>query len=412
LADALVATNSTLPVQANRTNVDFCVREVPPYVYVLAAAREGTTTNVTFTGLPTWAGTGELLYESPRIVVAAGGAFTDWFAPFEVHAYRFLNPGNQPTNPPSGPMVLYEPFDYLNVGGPVSSNTPANWTYGGGVPNDLSVVNGSLTYTGLAASIGNSVTNGGSGLGVRRLFGTNISSGQLYFSALFKINNLGFGAWDGVSTPVGALTAPDNTSFRLAVHVASNSPSGYVFGVRKSGTGATTTFDTTEHSAGETIFLVGKYDFTVSPNIVTLWINPPASTFGSATGAVTGLISATTGTDGFTLDRFNMRQNTSTSVPAAMQWDELRVGFSWADVTPTAASSFAVTLTDVKKLGGGELQFGFASPAAPGSSIYASTNLADWSPIGTATQISPGVYRFTDVSATNYSHRYYQLRSP
>src|SRR2546425_7630893 len=37
------------------------------------------------------------------------------------------------------PLILYEPFDYTNIGSPVSSNTPANWTFNGNAQNDLSV---------------------------------------------------------------------------------------------------------------------------------------------------------------------------------------------------------------------------------------------------------------------------------
>jgi len=518
LAPALVTTNSTLPITLSGTtlpDVEFCVREVPPYIYILASKREGTAIQVTFNGLPAAANTGELLYESPRTVTSVNGQFTDWFAPFEVHAYRFLLTNQAPviTTPPqsrtnnagttatfnvvasglgtltyqwrrnntnlsnggkisgatsstlvlspvsqadaagydvvitgigsvtsappatltvinfqtnqiptitsqpqsqtntagttapfsvgvtgNGPfgyqwrkngtnlfdganvlgsttsnlslffisqsdaaaydvvvigytsvtssaaaltvvaapptqLILYEPFDYGSIGLPVSSNNPANWAYGGGPPNDLNVAPGNLSYSGLAAPVGNSVTNGGAGLGVRRLFGTNINDGVLYFSALFRINTLGYGSWNGVATPVGSFTATDSTTIRLGIQVKSNSPSGYVFGVQKSGTGATTTFSPTEYHAGDTVLLVGKYDFTVSPNPVTLWINPPASSFGLASDPAGGL-TATTGTDGFTIDRFNLRQNTAASVPAAMQWDELRIGGTWASVTP------------------------------------------------------------------------------
>jgi hypothetical protein len=84
-------------------------------------------------------------------------------------------------------LILYEPFDYSNLGGPVSSNTPANWSYGGSGQNDLRVMIGSLSYAGLQASTGNSVTNGGAGLGVRRLLGSTVSSDTLYFSGLFRI---------------------------------------------------------------------------------------------------------------------------------------------------------------------------------------------------------------------------------
>jgi hypothetical protein len=307
-------------------------------------------------------------------------------------------------------VILYEPFNYSNIGAPVSSNTLASWTFNGSGANDLSVASGSLSYPGLATSIGNSVTNGGAGLGVRRLFGSSVNSGALYFSALFRINNLGYGSWNGAAAQVGALTATDNSTFRLAVMVKSNSPSGYVLGVQKGGTGATTAFDTTEYHAGDTLFLVGKYDFTASPNRVSLWINPPSSTFNAATEPSTGSITAITGTDGFAIDRFNMRQNTVSSVPAEMQWDELRVSSGWAGATPTP-TPVVINLADVRMLGSGAFQFAYANASGQSYSVYASSNLSNWSPIGSAVQISPGLYQLTDTTATNLPQRFYQLRS-
>jgi len=97
-----------------------------------------------------------------------------------------------------------------------------------------------------------------------------VSNGVIYFSALFRINALGYCAWDGVSAYAGALCATDNTSFKLGVMLKSNSPSGYVIGAHKSATCATTTFAATEYHAGDMVLLVGKYDFTVSPNAVSL----------------------------------------------------------------------------------------------------------------------------------------------
>jgi hypothetical protein len=407
LASALIAPPSTLPIGlAVATNVDFCVREVPAYLYILACKREGTTIQATFTGLPSWATTGELLYESPRTVNVQSGQFTDWFAPFEVHAYRFLN---TTTNAGTGQLLLYEPFDYSNIGSPVSSNTPANWTFNGSGANDLNVAAGSLSYTGWPASVGNSVTNGGAGLGVRRLYSGSVNSGVLYFSALFRVNDLGYGAWNGAASQVGALTATDNQSFRLAVMVKSNSPSGYVIGVQKGGTGASSTFDTTEHQAGETVLLVGKYDFTSSPNPVSLWINPSSFTFGGPE-QTNGFISATTGVDGYAIDRFNMRQNTASSVPGSMQWDELRIGTSWSIVTALPPPTVTL-LTNVQKLPTGAFQFTYTN-SSPNLAIYASTNLTDWASLGSATQVSPGLYQFTDTAATNYPRRFYQLRLP
>ena len=411
LADALVQTNSTLPVLVGgASDVEFCVREVPPYLYLLACKREGATVNVTFSGLPATLTNGEVLYESPRSVVATNGQFSDWFGPFEVHAYRFaINTNILVTN---SPPTLYEPFDYPNIGGPVTSNTPANWAFGGTGTNDLNVASGSLSYPGLMTSVGNSVTNGGAGLGVRRLFGTNLGSGKVYISALFRVNDLRYGAWNGNAAQVGALTATDNVTFRLAMMIKSNSPTGYLLGVQKGGTGATSTFDPTEHSVGETIYLVGKYDFTTSPNSVSLWINPSSSEFGTAFEPA-GFISATTGTDGYTIDRFNMRQNTTSSVPASLQWDELRLGFSWAEISPAAPIVLptVVTLTDVAQLQDGAFQFSFADNSGRSFGIFASTNLSDWAPIGTASPVAPNLFQFIDAAATNYPKRFYQLRS-
>jgi hypothetical protein len=220
-----------------------------------------------------------------------------------------------------------------------------------------------------------------------------------------KINDLGYGTWNGVSSQVGAFGAPDNTSFRLAVQVRSNSPSGYVVGVRKGGTGATDTFDTVERSAGDTLFLVGRYDFNTSPNSVALWINPSPTTFGS-TAPPAGFLSANTGIDGLTIDRFNFRQNTAASVPRAIQWDELRVGNSWGEVTPLPI------LLNVTQLGNGTFRFSFVSSSTQNGSVYASTNLIDWTLVGTPTQVEPGLYQFTDNTTGDHSKRFYQLRWP
>lgn len=90
LRPALLAPESPLPVTVSgAAGVEFCVREANGELFLLACKREGETAKVTFQGLPERAGTGEVLFESPRTVKAARGTFTDWFAPFDVHVYRF-----------------------------------------------------------------------------------------------------------------------------------------------------------------------------------------------------------------------------------------------------------------------------------------------------------------------------------
>ena len=311
-------------------------------------------------------------------------------------------------------LILYEPFNYSNIGGAVNANIPGNWTTNvAAVTNDFNITGGSLSYPGFATGVGNSATNGGVGLGVRRFLGTNVTSGTLYFSALFKVIDGGYGTWTVANMPaqVGAFTTTNNTSFRLQVMVKSNTPSTYVFGVQKGGTGASTVLDTTPYNIGDTVLLVGKYDFTVTPNTATLWINPAATTFGAVSDPATGFITATSGLD-FNLtnviDRFNFRQNTAVTVPAAMHWDELRVGTSWRDVTPAAS----VTLTNLVRLNDGTFQFGYTGTSGQAVNVYASDDLATWTSIGSPTEVTPGVYQFSDTSASSYTNRFYELRLP
>lgn len=69
--------------------VEALVREAGPYVYVLAAKREGETVRARFSGVPAVNQETQVLYEEPRAATLVNGSFTDWFAPNEAHVYRF-----------------------------------------------------------------------------------------------------------------------------------------------------------------------------------------------------------------------------------------------------------------------------------------------------------------------------------
>ena len=59
-------------------------------IFLLACCREPQkTAQVQFTGLPADVAEGDVLFESPRTITAKNGTFSDWFAPFDVHVYRF-----------------------------------------------------------------------------------------------------------------------------------------------------------------------------------------------------------------------------------------------------------------------------------------------------------------------------------
>jgi hypothetical protein len=93
LYPALVAPESKSPINVSGDGIEFCVREVGGDIFLLACKREGATLKAEFRGLPKTAGVGSVLYEEPRTLEVKSGKFTDWFAPFEVHVYRFKSGG-------------------------------------------------------------------------------------------------------------------------------------------------------------------------------------------------------------------------------------------------------------------------------------------------------------------------------
>jgi len=88
LYPALLVANSTLPIKANVSDIEFCVRQVGNEIFVLACKRNRGAANVTFSGLPANIAEGALLYEPGRQVAVKNGTFSDRFSQFDVHVYR------------------------------------------------------------------------------------------------------------------------------------------------------------------------------------------------------------------------------------------------------------------------------------------------------------------------------------
>jgi len=109
-APFLVAPNSNDKVIAPSPDVELVARRDTAlgFLYVIAVRRGGSTGQVTISGLPKKIGGGEVLFEftqqplpkTPhpppgppqqrfRPINVDGGAFKDWFAPYDVHVYRF-----------------------------------------------------------------------------------------------------------------------------------------------------------------------------------------------------------------------------------------------------------------------------------------------------------------------------------
>jgi hypothetical protein len=95
LQPALVAPSSekkpAVKVQDAAAGIELVARETADHWFLLACKRGGETSEVEFTGLPPELSNreGEVLFEEPRKVQTTAGGFKDWFAPYEVHVYRF-----------------------------------------------------------------------------------------------------------------------------------------------------------------------------------------------------------------------------------------------------------------------------------------------------------------------------------
>jgi hypothetical protein len=109
LAPALVSPNAQAHVTASAQDVELVARRAPQDLYVIAVRRGGSTSRVTFAGLPDRRDgspltTGRVLFEYVqrplpppigagsqvfRPVAVSGGAFRDWLGPHDARVYRF-----------------------------------------------------------------------------------------------------------------------------------------------------------------------------------------------------------------------------------------------------------------------------------------------------------------------------------
>ena len=189
-----------------------------------------------------------------------------------------------------------------------------------------------------------------------------------------------------------------NGGFNLGLSKASSTSTDWVWDPR--------TFTT-----NQVIFIVGSYTFTGSNDISQMWINPNSATFGAQTPPAPSLVNTNGGNISASQIASFVFAQRSASEPAAMLADELRIGTSWADVTPPAAP-MRPSLVDLSASNGEGFQFGFTNNTGHSYSVYMSTDLVNWTLLGAPTEVSPAFFEFFDGDASGSPRRFYQLRSP
>ncbi|GEM_PF-967801 len=258
-------------------------------------------------------------------------------------------------------LPLYEPFPLSYTNSPdetvafpqggqnnpakrLNSGAPATlWSIGGSAGGGSAVVVGpaALSYPGLAVNpspsgglyIRTTATTANRSRGI--LFST-VSFGSVYFSFLLNVEQFPDGA-DFYSNRVFAVlssatsgASPNAAATGAGIGIDSD---GKLTVTKRSVTTPTVVSENTL-SAG-THLIVGRYTFDPEgDDEVAVWIDPESLAVGEE-NVPAPLLSTTTGADQTSISSFYILHPQSGSIPAGLVVDEIRVGTTWAEVTPT-----------------------------------------------------------------------------
>ena len=158
-------------------------------------------------------------------------------------------------------------------------------------------------------------------LDVNALTGSNNTTGGFFFS----LNNTGNSSQTG---------NPSVTPGKVQARIDPSDGTKYNLGIftNESATAGASSWATNQLAVGDTHFIVGPYD--VTNKVAQMWIDPDPATFALATAPTATAIDTNPGSSfGSGIQSVLMRQS-----PAPyLTLDELRVGGTWSDVTPTQA---------------------------------------------------------------------------
>ena len=307
----------------------------------------------------------------------------------------------------SGAQALYEAFDYT-VGGNIGGNTSSaggpvnNWfTHSASTTGTIDVLSGSLSYSGLLASSGNKVSlpgNSSTGISSRTTRDVNrfvniTGSNVAYFSALINVvDSTNIKVGDDYFMHFSADSGITNSSYfaRLGIKRASNIVTNYVLSISNI-SGGTTTYTpfAQELTFGTTYLVVVKYDTT--SKTASLWVNPTSLGGAEPSGQVTN----TSGTSAVSKFAAICIRN-SVGTPK-VDIDEIRVGTTWAEVTPTGATDLPTLSVSSSPASFGGICVGVTS--SHNSFVFSGTNLTT-----DDIQVGPlSGYQFSTDSTTGYA---------
>ncbi|MDQ8190528.1 PEP-CTERM sorting domain-containing protein [Roseibacillus persicicus] len=237
------------------------------------------------------------------------------------------------SQPLFGALTVYEGFEYTSGEGLSTQNGGVGFAGGEawnvGTATGASV--GSLTVASDSLSYGALQTTGGAAMGVRsgssvamfRDFGSTIggSGSNVWMSFLIDVegNTAGFSLYNGGSEATFSGGINSGYSHRLyngggdpMSSAISNSPAATI--------------------APGAHLMVAQFDMSGGTPTFNLWVDPDVASLGTGAAPVGGTFSSvTSGTQNFSFDSIRIGMFSSDQT---MVLDELRIGESWADVSP------------------------------------------------------------------------------
>lgn len=234
-------------------------------------------------------------------------------------------------------QLLYDGFDYT-AGNTLGSN---GWNLigssGGAATN---VVTQNLSMVGFGPSEGNAVELRPNGQDWYRTYATqtytSTSNDSLYYSFLMRVDSLGL--LDATGGLFVSLADGTGTSGQSASVWLRSSAGGFQIGISKRN--ASPVFASQEFTVGTTVLLAASYNLVSGPvnnDTASLWINP--GSLGSVSPPAATLTTPVSGINDDVIQFSNVVLRpqgtaTSTQIPASLIFDEVRVGNTWAVITP------------------------------------------------------------------------------
>jgi hypothetical protein len=245
-----------------------------------------------------------------------------------------------------------------------------------------------------------------------RMTNALVLSGSIYCSFAYRLDpNSTIPAPGASGGSIGGMCQGNTSTYfapKINIRTNSSAAGAYDMGVFKGGGEVNGAFATNLLFAGQTVFVVARYTFGdgAGDDTCDLWVNPDPSTFGATNPPIS---SATTVNPTLTvdhaagIDRFFFRQS---SGPSRSYGDEVRVGLTWADVTPVPVATPTLTIVHNPN---DTVTMSWPT-AATGYNLESNTNLVSgtWSPVTNSVIVS-GTNSTITVNSTS-ANQFFRLK--